>query len=63
MKKNLIILNVLLFILANVQANPTITSASFVECEFSGQIKIELRVRTEGPLKSPLNFFIYLKGV
>ena len=63
MKKNLIILNVLLFILANVQANPTITSASFVECEFSGQIKIELRVRTEGPLKSPLNFFIYLKGI
>ena len=63
MKKNLIILNVLLFILANVQANPTITSASFVECEYGGQIKIELRVRTEGPLKSPLNFFIYLKGV
>ena len=42
---------------------PKILSGSFLECDFNGGIKIEVTVESEGPLNSPLNFFIKLKGI
>ena len=42
---------------------PKILSGSFLECDFNGQIKLEVTVTTDGPLTSPLNFFINLKGI
>ncbi|MEE3440502.1 hypothetical protein, partial [Ruminococcus sp.] len=42
---------------------PSISAASFLECDFNGQIKLEVTVTTYGPLTSPLNFFINLKGI
>ena len=61
--KKILLIYVLLFILVNVKADPTIVSASFVECEFNSKVKFEIGVKTDGPLKVPLNFFINLKGV
>ena len=61
--KKMLIIYVLLFLLENILANPTIVSASFKECELNSEVKIEVRIGTDGPLKVPLNFYINLKGI
>ena len=61
--KKIVLINVFLFILANIQATTYISSASLKKCEFNGLMKIELALVSYGPLASPLNFYINFKGI
>ena len=61
--KKILLIYVLLFLLANVQANLYIRSADFKECESNSQIKIEVGGVSDTPINSPLSFNIKLKGI